>query len=100
MASSDESVRYVGESHPGEDPSETTSRMAGSRFVGLSGGRRRSLRQMTATFRRLIDEEGEEIGGNEGEASSPKRGENGHGPGGYAPVIYDGLGVFDSPDIS
>ncbi|KAL0416306.1 UNVERIFIED_CONTAM: hypothetical protein Slati_3462500 [Sesamum latifolium] len=70
MASSDEFVRFVGESHPGEDPSEATSRMAGSQSAGPSGSRRRSLRQMAATFRRLIDEEEEEVGGNEGEASS------------------------------
>ncbi|KAL0420693.1 UNVERIFIED_CONTAM: hypothetical protein Slati_3092200 [Sesamum latifolium] len=81
MASSDESVRFVGESHPGEDPFEATSRMTGSQSVGPSGGRRQSLRQMAATFCRLIDEEEEEVGGNEGEASSPREGEeNGHGP--------------------
>ncbi|KAL0411547.1 UNVERIFIED_CONTAM: hypothetical protein Slati_3744400 [Sesamum latifolium] len=72
-ASSDESVLFVGESHPGEDPSEATSRMAGSQSAGPSGGRRRSLRRMAAAFRRLIDEEEEEVGGNEGEASSPGR---------------------------
>ncbi|KAL0463288.1 UNVERIFIED_CONTAM: hypothetical protein Slati_0216400 [Sesamum latifolium] len=44
MASSDESVRFVGESHPDEDPSEATSKRA--------------------------DKEEEEVGGNEGEASS------------------------------
>ncbi|KAL0290212.1 UNVERIFIED_CONTAM: hypothetical protein Sradi_7055000 [Sesamum radiatum] len=68
--SSDESVRFVGENHPGEDPSEATSRMAASQSAGQSGGRRKRLCQMTATFRRLIDEEEEEVGGNEGEASS------------------------------
>ncbi|KAL0457711.1 UNVERIFIED_CONTAM: hypothetical protein Slati_0398300 [Sesamum latifolium] len=68
---SDESVRFVGENHPGEDPSEATSRMMGSKSVGPSGGRRKSLRQMAVAVRRLIDEEKEEVGGNEGEASSP-----------------------------
>ncbi|KAL0444715.1 UNVERIFIED_CONTAM: hypothetical protein Slati_2194200 [Sesamum latifolium] len=33
-ASPDESVRFVGENHPSEDPSEATSRMAGSQYVG------------------------------------------------------------------
>ncbi|KAL0361093.1 UNVERIFIED_CONTAM: hypothetical protein Sradi_3793800 [Sesamum radiatum] len=50
------------------------ARMTGSQSVGPSGGRKRSLRQMTATFRRLIDEEEEEVEGNEGEASSPGEG--------------------------
>ncbi|KAL0438689.1 UNVERIFIED_CONTAM: hypothetical protein Slati_2351900 [Sesamum latifolium] len=68
MSSSDESVQFVGENNPGEDPSEATSRIAGSQSVGPSSGRRWSLRRMAATFRRLIDEEEEEI---EGEASSP-----------------------------
>ncbi|KAL0400296.1 UNVERIFIED_CONTAM: hypothetical protein Sradi_2372900 [Sesamum radiatum] len=70
MASSDESIRYVGESHPDENPSEATSERVGSQSVGPSGGRRRSLRRMAASFRRLIDEEKEEVGRNEGEASS------------------------------
>ncbi|KAL0427382.1 UNVERIFIED_CONTAM: hypothetical protein Slati_2913000 [Sesamum latifolium] len=48
--SSDESVRFVGENHPGEDPSEATSRMAGSQSAGLSGGRRKSLRQMVVAL--------------------------------------------------
>ncbi|KAL0409694.1 UNVERIFIED_CONTAM: hypothetical protein Sradi_1903800 [Sesamum radiatum] len=68
MSSSDESVRFVGEGNPGHDPSEATSRMAGSQSAGLSSGRRWSLRRMAAAFRRLIDEEEEET---EGEASSP-----------------------------
>ncbi|KAL0355719.1 UNVERIFIED_CONTAM: hypothetical protein Sradi_4018800 [Sesamum radiatum] len=68
MSSSDEYVRIVGESNPGDDPSEATSRMAGSQSAGPSSGRRQSLRRMAAAFRRLIDEEGEET---EGEASSP-----------------------------
>ncbi|KAL0394644.1 UNVERIFIED_CONTAM: hypothetical protein Slati_4430600 [Sesamum latifolium] len=75
MASSDESIRFVGENHPGEDPSEATSRRAGSQSAGPSGGRRWSLRQMAAAFRRLVDEEEEEVGGNEGEASSHGEGE-------------------------
>ncbi|KAL0386185.1 UNVERIFIED_CONTAM: hypothetical protein Sradi_3012800 [Sesamum radiatum] len=50
MASSDESVRFVEESRPGEDPSEATSRMASSQSVGPSGSRRRSLRQMGLPF--------------------------------------------------
>ncbi|KAL0457063.1 UNVERIFIED_CONTAM: hypothetical protein Slati_1045500 [Sesamum latifolium] len=70
MSTSDESVRFVGESNPGPDPSEATSRMAGSPSAGPSSGRRRSLRRMAAAFRRLIDEEEEEEG-SEGEASSP-----------------------------
>ncbi|KAL0461366.1 UNVERIFIED_CONTAM: hypothetical protein Slati_0024200 [Sesamum latifolium] len=51
-----------------DDPFEATSRMAGSQSAGPSSGRRRSLRRLAATYRRLIDEEEEEI---EGEASSP-----------------------------
>ncbi|KAL0411955.1 UNVERIFIED_CONTAM: hypothetical protein Slati_3785200 [Sesamum latifolium] len=70
MASSDKSVRYVGESHPDEDPSKATSKRAGSQSVGPSSGRRRSLRRMVASFRHLIDEEEGEVGGNKGEASS------------------------------
>ncbi|KAL0453043.1 UNVERIFIED_CONTAM: hypothetical protein Slati_1282400 [Sesamum latifolium] len=69
MSSSDESVRFVGKSNPGEDPSEATSRMADSQSVGPSSGRRRSLRKMAVNYCRLIDEEEEEI---EGEASSPR----------------------------
>ncbi|KAL0451782.1 UNVERIFIED_CONTAM: hypothetical protein Slati_1156300 [Sesamum latifolium] len=34
MASSDESVRFMGESFPGEDASEATSRRAGSQSAG------------------------------------------------------------------
>ncbi|KAL0451524.1 UNVERIFIED_CONTAM: hypothetical protein Slati_1130500 [Sesamum latifolium] len=71
MSSSDESIRFVGESHPGDDPSEATSRMAGSQSAGPSNGRRRSLRRLAANFRRLIDEEEEEVEGSKGEASSP-----------------------------
>ncbi|KAL0449100.1 UNVERIFIED_CONTAM: hypothetical protein Slati_1466400 [Sesamum latifolium] len=69
IVADDESVRFVGENYPGEDPSEATSRRAGSQSAGPSGGRRRSPRQMAASFRRLIDEE-EEVGGDEGETSS------------------------------
>ncbi|KAL0449052.1 UNVERIFIED_CONTAM: hypothetical protein Slati_1461600 [Sesamum latifolium] len=68
MSSSDESVHFVGESNPGTDPSEATSRMAESPSASPSSGRRRSLHRMAAAFRRLIDEGEEEI---EGEASSP-----------------------------
>ncbi|KAL0416402.1 UNVERIFIED_CONTAM: hypothetical protein Slati_3472100 [Sesamum latifolium] len=71
MASLDESVRFVGESHPDKDPSEATSKRAGSQSTGPSSGWRRSLRRMVAYFHFLIDEEEEEVGGNEGEASSP-----------------------------
>ncbi|KAL0445280.1 UNVERIFIED_CONTAM: hypothetical protein Slati_2250700 [Sesamum latifolium] len=71
MSSSDESVRFVGESNPGDDPSEATSKMAGSQSAGPSSGRKRSLRRLAANFRRLIDEEEEEEEGSEGEASSP-----------------------------
>ncbi|KAL0445080.1 UNVERIFIED_CONTAM: hypothetical protein Slati_2230700 [Sesamum latifolium] len=71
MSSSDESVRFVGESNPGDDPSEATSRMAGSQSAGPSSGRRQSLRRLAANFCRLIDEEEEEAEGSEGEASSP-----------------------------
>ncbi|KAL0445710.1 UNVERIFIED_CONTAM: hypothetical protein Slati_1698900 [Sesamum latifolium] len=92
IASSDESVHFMGESHPGEDLSEATSRRTGSQSVGPSSGRRRSLRQMAASFRRLIDEEKEEVGGNEGEAFLLEGGENGHGLGGCASIFYDGLG--------
>ncbi|KAL0406318.1 UNVERIFIED_CONTAM: hypothetical protein Slati_3945700 [Sesamum latifolium] len=42
--------------------------MEGSQSVGPSSGRRQSLCRLAATYRRLIDEEEEEI---EGEASSP-----------------------------
>ncbi|KAL0447248.1 UNVERIFIED_CONTAM: hypothetical protein Slati_1852700 [Sesamum latifolium] len=68
LFNSDESVHFVGESNPGDDPSEATSRRAGSRFAGPSSGRRQSLRRMAKAFRHLIDEEGEKAGG---EASSP-----------------------------
>ncbi|KAL0294043.1 UNVERIFIED_CONTAM: hypothetical protein Sradi_6906400 [Sesamum radiatum] len=64
----DESVRFVGEINPSDDPSEATSRRVDSRSAGPSSSRRRSLRRMATTFRRLIDEEEEEA---EGEASSP-----------------------------
>ncbi|KAL0433229.1 UNVERIFIED_CONTAM: hypothetical protein Slati_2657200 [Sesamum latifolium] len=57
-SSSDESIRFVGENNPGDDPSDATSRRADSRFAGPSSGRRRSLRRMATAFRRLIDEEG------------------------------------------
>ncbi|KAL0439396.1 UNVERIFIED_CONTAM: hypothetical protein Slati_2422600 [Sesamum latifolium] len=59
MASSDESVRFVGESFPGKDPSEATLTRVGSQSAGPSSCRRRSLRQMAASFCRLIDEEEE-----------------------------------------
>ncbi|KAL0405615.1 UNVERIFIED_CONTAM: hypothetical protein Slati_3875400 [Sesamum latifolium] len=62
LFTSDESVHFVGESNLGPDPSETTSRMAGSPSAGPSSGRRRSIRRMAAAFRRLIDEEEEEEG--------------------------------------
>ncbi|KAL0416689.1 UNVERIFIED_CONTAM: hypothetical protein Slati_3500800 [Sesamum latifolium] len=68
MSSSDESVRYVGESNPDDDPFEATSKMAGSQSAGPSSGRRRSLRRMAAAFHRLIDEKEEKT---EGETSSP-----------------------------
>ncbi|KAL0410825.1 UNVERIFIED_CONTAM: hypothetical protein Slati_3672200 [Sesamum latifolium] len=72
MASLDESVHFLSENRPDEDPSEATSKRAGSQSVGPSSGRRRSLRQMAASFIHLIDEEEEEeTRGNEGEASSP-----------------------------
>ncbi|KAL0313139.1 UNVERIFIED_CONTAM: hypothetical protein Sradi_5713200 [Sesamum radiatum] len=67
MSSSYEFVRFVGESNPGGDPSEAISRMAGSQSVGPSSGQRRSLRRIATAFRRLVDEEEEDI---EGEASS------------------------------
>ncbi|KAL0440506.1 UNVERIFIED_CONTAM: hypothetical protein Slati_2533600 [Sesamum latifolium] len=73
MSTSDESVRFVGESNPGPDPFEATSRMAGSPSAGPSSGRRRNLHRMAAAFRHLIDEE-EEKEGSEGEASSPGEG--------------------------
>ncbi|KAL0345658.1 UNVERIFIED_CONTAM: hypothetical protein Sradi_4397100 [Sesamum radiatum] len=73
--SSDESVLFAGENHLGEDPSEATSRMAGSHSAGPSGGRKRSLRQMAAAFYHLVDEEEEEVGGNEGEVLPERRGE-------------------------
>ncbi|KAL0453584.1 UNVERIFIED_CONTAM: hypothetical protein Slati_1336500 [Sesamum latifolium] len=66
---SDESIQFVGESNPGEDPSEANSRMVGSQSVGPSSGQRQSLRRMAVNYRRLIDEEEEEI---EGDASSPE----------------------------
>ncbi|KAL0462412.1 UNVERIFIED_CONTAM: hypothetical protein Slati_0128800 [Sesamum latifolium] len=65
-----------GESNPGPDPFEATSRMAGSPSAGPSSGRRRSLRRMAAAIRHLIDEEEKE--GSEGEASSPGKGEECH----------------------
>ncbi|KAL0463346.1 UNVERIFIED_CONTAM: hypothetical protein Slati_0222200 [Sesamum latifolium] len=68
MSSSDESVRFVGESNPGDDPSKATSRMAGSQSAGPSSGWRLSLRRLAANFCRLIDEEEEEVEGSEGEA--------------------------------
>ncbi|KAL0411594.1 UNVERIFIED_CONTAM: hypothetical protein Slati_3749100 [Sesamum latifolium] len=77
LFTSDESVHFVGESNPGDDPSEATSRRAGSRSAGPSSGWRRSLRRMAAAFRHLINEE-EEKEGSEGEASSP--GEEGRMP--------------------
>ncbi|KAL0404166.1 UNVERIFIED_CONTAM: hypothetical protein Sradi_2057400 [Sesamum radiatum] len=66
--SSDESVRFMGEINPSDDSSEATSKRVDSRSAGPSSGRRRSLRRMATTYRRLIDEEEEGI---EGEASSP-----------------------------
>ncbi|KAL0462460.1 UNVERIFIED_CONTAM: hypothetical protein Slati_0133600 [Sesamum latifolium] len=69
-STSDESVRFVGENNPSEDPFEATSRMAGSQSAGPSSGWRRSLRMMAAAVRRLIDEDDEEDE-IEGEASSP-----------------------------
>ncbi|KAL0455782.1 UNVERIFIED_CONTAM: hypothetical protein Slati_0917400 [Sesamum latifolium] len=68
MSSSDESVLFVGENNPGNDPSEATSRMEGSQSVGPSSSWRQSLRRLAAIYHRLIDEEEEEI---EWEASSP-----------------------------
>ncbi|KAL0381887.1 UNVERIFIED_CONTAM: hypothetical protein Slati_4549000 [Sesamum latifolium] len=62
MSTSDESVHFVGESNPGDDPSEATSRRAGSRSAGPSSGRRRSLSS--------FDRRGGGRGG--GEASSPE----------------------------
>ncbi|KAL0319886.1 UNVERIFIED_CONTAM: hypothetical protein Sradi_5250100 [Sesamum radiatum] len=65
MSSSDESIRFVRESNPGDDPFEATSRRAGSQSVGPSSGRRRSLRRVAAAFRHLIDEEEEKTEGEE-----------------------------------
>ncbi|KAL0438237.1 UNVERIFIED_CONTAM: hypothetical protein Slati_2306700 [Sesamum latifolium] len=64
-STSDESIRFVGENNPGEDPFEATSRMAGSQSAGPSSGRRQSLRMMAAAVLRLIDgdEEEDEIEG-------------------------------------
>ncbi|KAL0455675.1 UNVERIFIED_CONTAM: hypothetical protein Slati_0906700 [Sesamum latifolium] len=60
----------MGENPPDEDPSEATSKRAGFQSIGPSSGQRRSLRQAVASFRRLIDEEEEEVWGNEGVAYS------------------------------
>ncbi|KAL0423807.1 UNVERIFIED_CONTAM: hypothetical protein Sradi_0915500 [Sesamum radiatum] len=70
MAFSNELVHFVGETHPDDDPSETTSKMAGLCSFGPSSGRRWSWQQAATAFRRLIDEEEDEEG-NEGETSSP-----------------------------
>ncbi|KAL0433912.1 UNVERIFIED_CONTAM: hypothetical protein Slati_2725500 [Sesamum latifolium] len=65
MASSNESVHFVGQNRPDEDPSEATSKRADSQSAGPLSGRR-SLQQATASFRRLMDEQKEEAGGIEG----------------------------------
>ncbi|KAL0416242.1 UNVERIFIED_CONTAM: hypothetical protein Slati_3456100 [Sesamum latifolium] len=75
MASSDESVHFVGENYPDEDPSEATLKMTGFQSVGPSSSRRRSHRQAATTFRHLLDEE-DEVGGVVEEASSPGEEEN------------------------
>ncbi|KAL0307321.1 UNVERIFIED_CONTAM: hypothetical protein Sradi_6149400 [Sesamum radiatum] len=69
MASSDESVHFVGESHSNDDPSEATSKRAWLRSFGSSSGQRWSRQQAMAAFHWLINEEDEEEG-NEGEVSS------------------------------
>ncbi|KAL0444191.1 UNVERIFIED_CONTAM: hypothetical protein Slati_2141800 [Sesamum latifolium] len=101
MSSSDESVRFVGESNSGDDPSEATSRMAGSQSAGPSSGRRRSLRRMAAAFCRLIDEEEEEVEGDEGEASSPGEEEKkGYRVGACPPFFFSESGPIFPPDFS
>ncbi|KAL0448631.1 UNVERIFIED_CONTAM: hypothetical protein Slati_1419500 [Sesamum latifolium] len=94
MASPDESIRYVGESHPYKDPSEATSKRAGSQSMGPSSGRSRNLRRMAASICCLIDEEEGEVGGNKGEASS--RGEEGRVVIDLVAAFsfHDGLGIF------
>ncbi|KAL0285784.1 UNVERIFIED_CONTAM: hypothetical protein Sangu_2764200 [Sesamum angustifolium] len=70
----DESVLFVRESRPDEDPSEATSKRTSLHSLGPSSGRRRSRRQAAVAFRRLLYEE-DEVGGDKEEASSPSEGE-------------------------
>ncbi|KAL0392947.1 UNVERIFIED_CONTAM: hypothetical protein Sradi_2517500 [Sesamum radiatum] len=69
MASSNESVLFVRESRPDEDPSEATSKGMSLHSAGPSSSRRRSRRQAIVAFRGLLYEE-DEVGGDEEEASS------------------------------
>ncbi|KAL0373555.1 UNVERIFIED_CONTAM: hypothetical protein Sradi_3271200 [Sesamum radiatum] len=59
MASSNESIRFMGENRPDEDPSEATSKRIGLQAASPSSGRMRSRRQAVAAFRCLLDEEDE-----------------------------------------
>ncbi|KAL0292517.1 UNVERIFIED_CONTAM: hypothetical protein Sangu_2529500 [Sesamum angustifolium] len=60
MASLDESIRFVGESRPDEDPSEGTLKRTDLHFASPSSVSMRSQRQATAAFLCLLDEEDEE----------------------------------------
>ncbi|KAL0298483.1 UNVERIFIED_CONTAM: hypothetical protein Sradi_6508100 [Sesamum radiatum] len=71
MASSDESVRFIGETHPDDDLFETTLKRVGHHSAGLSSGRRWSQRQTATTSRKLVDEEDDE-GGDDAKASFPR----------------------------
>ncbi|KAL0299974.1 UNVERIFIED_CONTAM: hypothetical protein Sangu_3145000 [Sesamum angustifolium] len=57
IASSDEFIRFVKETLPDQGPLEATSRRMGSNSILSHGRWRRSLRQVVAVARRLIDEE-------------------------------------------
>ncbi|KAL0439420.1 UNVERIFIED_CONTAM: hypothetical protein Slati_2425000 [Sesamum latifolium] len=50
MDSSNESVYFVGENHPDEDPSEVTSKRTGFQSASSSSGWRRSWQQAAALF--------------------------------------------------
>ncbi|KAL0363883.1 UNVERIFIED_CONTAM: hypothetical protein Sangu_0485900, partial [Sesamum angustifolium] len=69
-----ESIRFVKETFPGDDPLESTSRRMGPGSFRFPSGWRWSLRQVATAACRLIYKEPreEEVGGNQGEGSSHK----------------------------
>ncbi|KAL0433492.1 UNVERIFIED_CONTAM: hypothetical protein Slati_2683500 [Sesamum latifolium] len=56
MASSDKSVRFVGERLSNEDPSEATSGMTGPSSFAFGMVRKWSLKQAAASPHRLLDD--------------------------------------------